>query len=179
MEPGGCFNFILVCLLCFSGWVWCLPDESCRTYDDCMKDGKKCDGLMDAGCICKNGKCKISSGCGTMGAFFFTKCSTCSEDDCEDEGACKWEKGKCKEEEKLDKECHGSVRLSEDKVVTEDTDIKPSMNVTKVLVEGCGCFKLYSRKRGKGRSLFLSKAGEWDVNMKVASVKKVSCFILF
>ena len=25
-----------------------------------MKDGKKCDGLMDVSCICKNGRCKIS-----------------------------------------------------------------------------------------------------------------------
>ena len=75
----------------------------------------------------------------------------------------------------LDKECHGSVRLSKDKQATKDTDFKPSIEVTKVLVEGCGCFKLYSRKGGRGRSFFLSRAGEWLISMKVASVKKVSC----
>ena len=75
----------------------------------------------------------------------------------------------------MDNECHGSVRLSKDKVVTKDTDIKPSIKVTKVLVEGCGCFKLWSRKGGKGRSFLLTGAGEWMVNMKVGSVKKVSC----
>eukprot|EP00091_Calanus_sinicus_P005337 TRINITY_DN15783_c0_g1_i1.p3 TRINITY_DN15783_c0_g1~~TRINITY_DN15783_c0_g1_i1.p3 ORF type:complete len:114 (-),score=25.60 TRINITY_DN15783_c0_g1_i1:402-743(-) len=68
-------------------------DESCKTWSDCMKNGKKCDGIQDVSCICKNGQCKISSGCGTMGAFFFTKCSDCTEEDCEDEGACKWQDG--------------------------------------------------------------------------------------
>ena len=85
-------------------------DESCKTWKDCLNDGKMCDGLQDVGCICKKGQCKISgkrkykkacnnlyspAGCGTMGAFFFTKCSVCSEDDCEDEGTCKWAGGKC------------------------------------------------------------------------------------
>jgi len=60
-----------------------------------MKDGKLCDGLADAGCICRNKQCKISSGCGTMGATFFTECSTCNENDCEDEGACRWSNGQC------------------------------------------------------------------------------------
>ena len=36
---------------------------------------------------------KFSAGCGTMGAFFFTKCADCTEEDCEDEGACKWQDG--------------------------------------------------------------------------------------
>ena len=35
-------------------------DESCWTYEDCMRGGKICDGLTDYKCICKNGKCKIS-----------------------------------------------------------------------------------------------------------------------
>ena len=37
------------------------------------------------------------AGCGTMGAFFFTKCSACAEEDCEDEGACSWIDGECKD----------------------------------------------------------------------------------
>jgi len=73
----------------------CPTDESCTTLDDCYTDGKMCDGIMDAGCLCKNGQCKISSGCGTHGAFFFTPCSSCNEDDCEDEEACQWMNGEC------------------------------------------------------------------------------------
>ena len=75
----------------------------------------------------------------------------------------------------LDNECNGSVSLSKDKVVTKVTDIKPSIKVSKVLFEGCGCFKLFSRKGGKGGSFLLTGAGEWMVNMMVGSVKKVSC----
>ena len=84
--------------------------DECKTWEDCVGDGKKCDGLLDAGCICKKGQCKISgerkykkacnnlyspAGCGAMGAFFFKKCFVCGEDDCEDEGRCKWAGGKC------------------------------------------------------------------------------------
>ena len=31
-----------------------------------------------------------SAGCGIQGAFFFTPCSDCKEDECDDEGACEW-----------------------------------------------------------------------------------------
>jgi len=89
---GGCSN---------SRWVTgtkscagsCPTDESCTTWDDCYKDGKMCDGVMDAGCLCKNGQCKKSSGCGI---FEFTSCSTCNEEDCEDEGACQWMNWGCR-----------------------------------------------------------------------------------
>jgi len=69
-------------------------DNYC-TYDvDCQASGKLCNpqtGVQDAGCICKKGECKISSGCGTHGAFSFRSCSECDSnlDGCEDEGACK------------------------------------------------------------------------------------------
>merc|ERR1711942_47894 len=79
----------------------------------------------------------------------------------------------------LSLECHGSVRLyndvSEDRVVTEAMDIRPRMRVTRVLVEGCGCFTLHSRTRGRGRSLFLDSNEERNVNMRVGSVRKVPC----
>ena len=39
----------------------------------------------------------LPAGCGTMGAFFKTEYHTCTEEDCEDEGACKWKGGKCME----------------------------------------------------------------------------------
>merc|ERR1711942_280753 len=83
------------------------------------------------------------------------------------------------ESPELSLECQGSVRLyndvSADRVVTEGMDIRPRMRVTRVLVEGCGCFTLFSRTRGRGRSLFLSGNGERNVNMRVGSVKKVPC----
>ena len=65
--------------------------------------------------------------------------------------------------------------VSEETVVAEDVDIRPRMRVTKVLVEGCECFTLHSRTRGRGRSLFLSGNGERNVNMRVGSVRKVAC----
>ena len=37
----------------------------------------------------------ILASCGIFGAFFFTACSQCGEDGCEDVGACKWINGKC------------------------------------------------------------------------------------
>jgi len=85
----------LIAVLLWTFIVLSFGDNSCRTYEDCSKEGKKCFQLADAGCICKKGQCKISSGCGTNGAFFRTACSTCNQEDCEDEGACKWVNRQC------------------------------------------------------------------------------------
>ena len=65
--------------------------------------------------------------------------------------------------------------MPEDRVVTEDMDIRPRMRVTRVLVEGCGCFTLHSRTRGRGRNFFLAGNGERNVNMRVGSVRKAAC----
>ena len=79
----------------------------------------------------------------------------------------------------LNSDCHGSVTLyndvSEDRVVAEDMDIRPRMRVTRVLVEGCGCFTLHSRPRGRGSSHFLASNADRNVNMRVGSVRKVIC----
>merc|ERR1719315_11032 len=72
-----------------------IPDNSCTSWEDCRNPGKECHGIEDVSCICKRGQCKISSACGTRGAFFYTACSSCSEDGCEDEGACQWTNGRC------------------------------------------------------------------------------------
>merc|ERR1712098_52532 len=77
-------------------------------------------------------------------------------------------------------ECNGSVRLFADSndiaiVITEDRDIKPRIRVTKAVLEGCGCFNLHGRKKGKGKSLFLDGKGEWVVSRKIGSVRKVPC----
>eukprot|EP00090_Calanus_glacialis_P032018 TRINITY_DN53122_c0_g1_i1.p1 TRINITY_DN53122_c0_g1~~TRINITY_DN53122_c0_g1_i1.p1 ORF type:complete len:101 (-),score=17.31 TRINITY_DN53122_c0_g1_i1:31-333(-) len=88
------FVLLIVIVLRLGKAEW-REDEPCTVREDCYENGKMCDGLMDAGCICKEGMCKISSGCGTMGAFFSIECADCGEEDCEDEGACKWVGGEC------------------------------------------------------------------------------------
>ena len=54
--------------------------------------------------------------------------------------------------------CEGSVTLhegSEETVVTEYMNVK--VTVDKVVLEGCGCYSLTSRKNGRGKSYFLSR----------------------
>ena len=64
-------------------------------------------------------------------------------------------------------------------MVTKDEDIKPSVTVdkVKVKVEGCGCFVLFTRKGGMGKSVFLGGEGERIMKnkMKVRSVRKMEC----
>ena len=62
-------------------------------------------------------------------------------------------------------------------MVTEDEDIKPSVTVDKVKVEGCGCFVLFTRKGGMGKSVFLGGEGERIIKkkLKVRSVRKIEC----
>ena len=43
----------------------------------------------------EDGECKIGAGCGTTGAFFFTPCSSCGAEDCQDSGKCLWRAGEC------------------------------------------------------------------------------------
>merc|ERR1719244_2377412 len=75
-------------------------------------------------------------------------------------------------------ECNGSVTLfegTEENVMTEDGDIE-RLDVEKAVVEGCGCFRLHAKKKGKGKSVFLSGGEKTFQNkMKVRSVKKVDC----
>ena len=75
-------------------------------------------------------------------------------------------------------ECAGSVILYkwfEVIVVTEDVNVR--MNVDRVKVVGCGCFTLHDRKDGRGRSYFLGGEGEYILNMRVKSVRRVECRI--
>ena len=76
--------------------------------------------------------------------------------------------------------CNGSVTIYEGSnkiVVTKDGDIKATLDFVKV--EGCGCFTLYSRKGGKGKSFFLGESGhfsEIDIGWsKVRSVRSSPC----
>merc|ERR1712129_641272 len=94
----GAAQFIMIGLICLSIANFGqgqFGDESCKTREDCYGDNMMCALIQDAGCICKDGMCKISSGCGTNGAFFFTPCTAphCDQEDCEDEGVCHWVDG--------------------------------------------------------------------------------------
>ena len=80
-----------------------------------------------------------------------------------------------------EEECKGSVTLyegSKETVVTKHENVK--VTIDKVKVEGCGCFKLHSRKEGKGKSFFLGRRGEFSAEdigwRKVRSVWKVECW---
>ena len=80
-------------------------------------------------------------------------------------------------------ECKGSVTLyegSEETVMTENMNVK--VTVDKVMLEGCGCYSLTSRKNGRGKSYFLSRRGEHSVEdigwSKVRSVSRVDCATL-
>ena len=78
-------------------------------------------------------------------------------------------------------ECKGNVVLyegSEETKVTEDGDV--DLVVDKVMVEGCGCFTLHSKKEGRGKSFFLRStdgvASPSDMGWaRVRSVRKVAC----
>jgi hypothetical protein len=79
--------------------------------------------------------------------------------------------------------CEGSVTLyegSEKTVITEYMNVK--VTVDKVMLEGCGCYSLTSRKNGRGKSYFLSRRGEHSVEdigwSKVRSVSRVDCATL-
>ena len=77
-------------------------------------------------------------------------------------------------------ECEGSVTIyqgSNESVITENADIKATLDLVKV--EGCGCFTLHSRKGGNGRSFFLGRSGHYNSLeigwSKVRSVRRASC----
>ena len=77
-------------------------------------------------------------------------------------------------------ECEGSVILYEGDEETVVSDyINVAVKVDRVVLQGCGCFILNSRKNGKGKSYFLKRKGEhtaeeigWN---KVKSVRRVAC----
>merc|ERR1719334_1895352 len=75
-------------------------DPICKITDDCYKNAylncTQADLNSGTGCVCKNGKCKITVGCGIKQGFQdHPKCSECDEEDCEDNGLCSWSQGKC------------------------------------------------------------------------------------
>ena len=76
-------------------------------------------------------------------------------------------------------ECIGAVTLyegSKKTVFTDDEDLKPGVLVDKVVVEGCGCYTVHTRRRGYGTLFFFGEAGEWRLMMRVKSIRKVPCY---
>ena len=77
-------------------------------------------------------------------------------------------------------ECNGAVTLYEGSkkiVLTENEDLRPGVVVDKVVVEGCGCFTVHTRRRGYGRLFFFRGAGEWRLRMTVKSIRKIPCYL--
>ena len=77
-------------------------------------------------------------------------------------------------------DCDGSVTLfegSEETVVTNKQNVR--VTVDKVRLEGCGCFRLHSMRRGRGRSYFVGRTGEHTAEeigwSRVRSVGRVEC----
>merc|ERR1711915_293444 len=60
-----------------------------------------------------------------------------------------------------DGQCDGTVTLYEgpkETLVKDSENVK--VNIDRVKVEGCGCFRLYAKKNGRGKSYLLWKRGE-------------------
>merc|ERR1719228_1003741 len=80
----------------------------------------------------------------------------------------------------MEGECRGSVKLyegSKETLVTKDENVKVTLD--RVILEGCGCYTLHSKKNWKGRSFSMDKSGEYTGGeigwSKVRSVKRVPC----
>jgi len=69
----------------------CKPN-TCTTRRDCFRGNMMCERMKLTDCLCKNGICKKSSGCGTKRDCHDNYCWSAN---CEDEGKCVWLKGKC------------------------------------------------------------------------------------
>ena len=77
-------------------------------------------------------------------------------------------------------ECVGAVTIYKgfnETVVTENSDVKATLD--RVKMEGCGCFTIYSKKGGRGKSFFMGRNGNYSLEdigwSKVRSVRSVPC----
>ena len=68
-----------------------------------------------------------------------------------------------------------SLETAEDQV----TNLNKSIKISSVRVEGCGCFYIYSRTRGRGASEFILSGEKWSADefgfSKARSLEQVSC----
>ena len=79
-------------------------------------------------------------------------------------------------------ECANSVTLYQGeemiRITEEVRELEESMKVDRAVMVGCGgCYRLYEKKNGRGKSYFVNKNGEHSslTIRKVRSVLRVSC----
>ena len=78
-------------------------------------------------------------------------------------------------------ECDGSISLhhgDEKSIFSDGVEVlEESLTVRKAVLEGCGgCFRLFQKKNGRGRSYFVNRMGEHTISLgKVRSIHKVAC----
>ena len=79
-----------------------------------------------------------------------------------------------------DTQCVGAVTIyegSNETVVTESSDVKATLDL--VMMEGCGCFTIHSKRGGRGKSFFMGRNGNYSLDdigwSKVRSVQSVPC----
>ena len=77
-----------------------------------------------------------------------------------------------------DSHCVGSIILNNNSSLTFKSSV-PEMNLSvwMVRMEGCGCYRLHQRTRGRGRSLRIFQQGITRVTMgRVRSIVMEQCF---
>ena len=75
-------------------------------------------------------------------------------------------------------ECSGSIMFEGNPSLkfSSDNTLIRGLRVTTVLKEGCGCFRIHSRKNGKGKSKTLIKNKHYTLNIgRVRSLFKITC----
>merc|ERR1719348_1543507 len=146
---------------------------SCTVAEDCYSDDKMCHGIQDVYCICKQGQCKISAGCGEMGAFCFKECSTCSEDDCEDTGKCIWDNNQCSPKEACAPEKFGGYEpvCGEDEAEYNNAAYAACMGV-KVQCEGsCPCDAVIIEPYSYTFQPKCGRRNEYGIGVKIENYK--------
>ena len=80
---------------------------------------------------------------------------------------------------KLEDECKGLIRLrSSCGFVQEYREDQRHLNfnAAKAFLEGCGCYRLYERRRHQGKSYTVDKIGEHTILLRrVRSLEKIKC----
>ena len=78
--------------------------------------------------------------------------------------------------------CSGSLHLysttGEHEILTESVESLGPLGilVSRIRVEGCGCYVLYQGSQGSGRAVFISQRGDQNIRItRIRSVHRVVC----
>ena len=78
--------------------------------------------------------------------------------------------------------CSGSLHLysttGEHEILTESVESLGPLGilVSRIRVEGCGCYVLYQGSQGSGRAVFISQRGDQNIRItRIRSVDRVAC----